>query len=40
LIITPLKVTETLQNEIISIPISPIMSSLEVEHVIKVINSY
>jgi len=40
LLITPLKVTETLQNEIISIPISPIMSSLEVEHVIKVINSY
>ncbi|GIU12395.1 aminotransferase [Shewanella sp. c952] len=40
LLTTSLDVTESLQNEIISIPISPVMSSSEVEYVIKIINSY
>lgn len=33
-------ITEKIHHEIISIPISPVMSSLEVEEVLRVINNY
>tara|TARA_R110000851_G_scaffold4753_2_gene19664 strand:+ start:12159 stop:13262 length:1104 start_codon:yes stop_codon:yes gene_type:complete len=35
-----LATTEQLQNEIISIPISPVMSNSEIDYVVKTINSY